>query len=140
VDRPQLVMRVATNQVSLLDQHHWAEPLRSEIPRVVATNLARQLPSAQVSGYARNGGGEPDFRVRVDINDFDSVPGEGVRLEAQWSVQRGAAGDGRFGRSAIRVPVGGTGYDALVAAHGQAMARMSKDIADAIQAMQATPK
>jgi uncharacterized lipoprotein YmbA len=139
VDRPQLVMRVATNQVTLLDQHHWAEPLRSEIPRVLAVNLARQLPGAQVSGYSRNGG-EPDYRVRVDINDFDSAPGEGVRLEALWSVQRGGAAENQLGRSAIRVPASGPGYDALVAAHGQALARMGKDIAEAIQALQAQPK
>lgn len=139
VDRPQLVMRVATNQVTLLDQHHWAEPLRSEIPRLVAANLAQQLPGAQVSSHARSGG-DADIRVRVDINEFDSAPGEGVRLEALWAVQRAGAAESRLGRSAIRVPASGAGYEALVAAHSQALARMSTDIASAIVAMQAQPK
>lgn len=139
VDRPQLVVRVAANQVTLLDQHHWAEPLRSEIPRVLAADLARSLGTAQVSAYPRNGG-EADYRVRVDIQDFDSVPGEGVRLNALWSVQRGVAGENRLGRSAIRVPANGAGYEALVAAHGTALARMSQDIAGIIQAMQSQPK
>lgn len=136
VDRPQLVVRVAANQVTLLDQHHWAEPLRSEIPRVIAADLAGLLGGAQVSGYGR-GGGDADYRVRVDIHDFDSVPGEGVRLDALWSVQRGA--ESRLGRSAIRV-ASGPGYDALVAAHGTALARMSRDIAGIIEAMQTQPK
>lgn len=140
VDRPQLVMRVATNQVTLLDQHHWAEPLRSEIPRVMAANMARQLPDAQVSAHARSGGSEPDYRVRVDINEFESAPGDGVRLEALWVVQRGAAGESRLGRSAIRLPASGSGYDALVAAHSQALARMSRDIADAVLTLQSQPR
>src|SRR5258706_9735649 len=43
VDRPQIVARVATNNVEIFDFHRWAEPLQEAIPRVVAGNLAQQL-------------------------------------------------------------------------------------------------
>lgn len=49
VDRPQLVVTVAVNRVVILDQQRWVEPLASEISRVVALNLARQLGTSKVS-------------------------------------------------------------------------------------------
>jgi uncharacterized lipoprotein YmbA len=139
VDRPQLVVRVAANQVVLLDQHHWAEPLRSEIPRVIVADLAKLLGGAQVSAYPRSGG-EPEYRVRVDIQDFESAPGDGVSLYAGWLVQRSAPSEARAGHFTLRVPAGGPGYDALVSAHRVALAQMSKEIADAIRAMEAQPR
>jgi uncharacterized protein len=139
-DRPQLVVRVAANQVALLEQHRWAEPLRSEIPRVIVADLAKLLGASQVSTYPWTGGGEPEYRVRVDIQDFESVPGDSVSLDAGWSVQRSAPSAARAGHSTLRVPAGGPGYDALVSAHRVALAQMSKDIAEAIRAMEAQPR
>jgi hypothetical protein len=36
--------------VDILETHHWAESLKSEIPRLLAENLARLLRPARVSG------------------------------------------------------------------------------------------
>lgn len=137
VDRPQLVMRVAANQVTLLDQHLWAEPLRSEIPRVIAADLAQLLGNAQVLTQPRNGGGEPEYRVRVDIRAFEAMPGDGVSLDALWSVQRSAPSEARVGHATVWVPAGGAGYGDLVSAHSVALGRASQDIAEAIRAMEA---
>ncbi|WP_173586095.1 PqiC family protein, partial [Methylogaea oryzae] len=41
VDRVQLVLRSGDNTVDISDAHRWAEPLKSQVARVLAANLAR---------------------------------------------------------------------------------------------------
>jgi uncharacterized protein len=132
VDRPQFVVRVGANQVTILEQHRWAEPLQSEIARVIALNLAQVLGSKQVSTYSQNVIGNADYRVIMDIQRFDSAFGEAVTVDALWTVRR-ASGEPSTGRSLVREPVGGEGYDALADAHSRALAALSRQIAEAIR-------
>jgi uncharacterized lipoprotein YmbA len=134
VDRPQLVVRVSANRVDILETHRWAEPLKSEIPRLIAENLGRLLGSSRVSSYLQHAGADADYRVLVDIQRFESSPGEAVTVEAVWSLRRAAGGAPKTGRSLVREPVGAEGYDPLVAAYGRALLAVSHDLARAIRA------
>jgi paraquat-inducible protein B len=40
VDRSAIVLQSSANQVDLSDEHRWAEPVKTAIPRVIAENLA----------------------------------------------------------------------------------------------------
>lgn len=133
VDRPQLVVRVAANRVEILETHRWAEPLKGEIPRLIAENLRRLLGSNRVSSYPQHAGVDADYRVLVDIQRFDSSPGEAVTVEAVWSVRRVVGGEAKTGRSQVREPVDAVGYDPLVAAYGRALLAVSRDLAGAIR-------
>jgi len=132
VDRPQFVVRVGANRVTVAELHRWAEPLKSEIPRVIAENLAQMLGTKQVSAYPQSATGDAEYLVSVDIQRFDSALGEAVTIDALWSVRR-ASGEPNTGRSLVTEPAGGGSYDALVAAHGRALAAVSRDIAAAIR-------
>lgn len=132
VDRPQLVVRAGANRVIIAESHRWAEPLKSEIPRVIAENLSQLLGAKQVSTYSQNAIGDAEYRVVVDIQRFDSALGEAVTIDALWSVRR-ASGEPSAGRSLVTEPAGGGSYDALVAAHSRALAAVSRDIAAAIR-------
>ncbi len=134
VDRPQLVVRVSANRVEILESHRWAEPLKSEIPRLIAENLGRLLGSSRVSSYLQHAGVDADYRVLVDIQRFESSPGEAVTVEAVWSLRRAAGGAPKTGRSLVREPVNAVGYDPLVAAYGRALLAVSRDLAEAIRA------
>ena len=134
VDRPQLVVRVAANRVAILESQRWAEPLKSEIPRVIAEDLGRLLGSSRVSSYLQHSGPDADCRVLLDIERFEASPGEAVSVDAVWSLRRGAGGTPETGRSRVREPVRGEGYDALVAAYGRALLAVSADLARAVQA------
>ena len=76
----------------------------------------------------------PDYRVTIDVQRFESVPGNAATLEAVWTVRKTVGGEIRSGRTVAREPVQGQSYDALAAAHSQALAQMSTDIATAIRA------
>jgi uncharacterized lipoprotein YmbA len=133
VDRPPIVVQVAANRVAVHEFDRWASPLKAEIARVVAANLARELGTARVWSDAQAVLPSPDYQVLVDVQRFDSALGEAVTIEALWTVRR-AGGAPKTGRSSVREPVSGGGFDALVAAHGRALARLSGDIAGAIRA------
>jgi uncharacterized protein len=134
VDRPQLVVRVAPNRVSILESERWAEPLRSEIPRVIAQDLGRLLGSGQVTSYLQRAGTAAELRVLIDIERFEASPGEAVSVEAVWSLHRAAGGIAQTGRSRVREAVAGEGYDPLVAAYGRALLAVSADLARVIRA------
>lgn len=126
VDRPQIVVRLGPNQVQIIEQARWAEPLKSAIPRVVAANLATALGARLAPG--RNG--EADYRVALDVQRFES-PADAVLVEALWTV---ISKDGKkSGRSVVRERIASPGYGSLAAAHSAALATMSKEIAAAIK-------
>lgn len=75
----------------------------------------------------------PDYRVTIDVQRLESVQGQAATLEAVWTVRKTAGSEIRSGRTVAREPVQGQGFDALAAAHSQAVAKMSADIAAAIR-------
>jgi len=133
VDRPQMVVRVGPNQVTLVEQHRWAEPLRNGIARVVAEDLAHLLGTRQVVTSYQNGSQTADYQVILDIQRFESALALAVTIDALWMVRRVPDGQPRTGRSLVRESTGGEGYDALVEAHNRALATVSRDIAEAVR-------
>lgn len=131
VDRPQFVIRLDSHQVTLLEQRRWAEPLKLQITRVIADNLAYLL-AAPVSAFLQDEEGR-HYRVALAVQDFDSSMDE-VKVEIAWSIRRNDNGLARNGRSRVQEQVAG-GYDGIVAAHSRALAEVSRDIAAAIAAM-----
>ena len=130
VDRPQLVLRTSPTTVEIAELARWAAPLKSEIPRVIASQLAGLLPGARITTSSQRTPEVPDYRVLVDIQRFESTLAGSAVIEAAWTV-RPREGKGMSGRSVATEPAG-AGYDALVAAHSRALGAITRDIAAAI--------
>ena len=130
VDRPHFVLRSSPSRVEIAEYARWAAPLKSEIPRVIADHLARQLPGANVYTSAQRASATPDYRVMIDVQRFDMAPGESATVQASWSM-RLPGGEAVIGRSVVSEPAGAS-YDELVAAHSRALGAVAKDIAGAI--------
>ena len=139
VDRPQFVLRAGPNEVTIVELHRWAGPLKSEISRIIADNLAADLNVKRVAAYPQSAGENADYRILVDIQRFDSTMGESVTIDALWTVKRASDGVLRTGRSTARESDSDGTYDALVAAHSRALATISSEIAEAIRSS-ASPK
>jgi uncharacterized lipoprotein YmbA len=134
VDRPQLVVRVAANQVAINEFTRWAAPLKDEIPRVIADNLTQLLNGARVATYPQSGNADTDYLLAIGVQRFESALGDAATVEVLWTVRPPKGGAPKTGRSVVREPVQSKDYDALVAAHSRALAAVSRDIADAIRA------
>jgi uncharacterized lipoprotein YmbA len=135
VDAPQIAVSVGANQVRLDEFNRWASPLQNNIAHVVVDNLIAMLGTPQVSLFPQALNADADFRVAIDVQTFQSAPGEAATLAAMWIVRRVKDEKTLTGRTALREPTQGSGYDALVAAHSRALVRLSQDIADAIRAL-----
>jgi uncharacterized protein len=135
VDLPQIVVDAGSNQVSLDEFNRWASPLQDNISQVVAENLVGMLGTPLVSLSRQSPMADADYRVAIDVQTFESAPGDAATLKAVWSVRRTKDSKTVTARTTAREPAQGKGYDALAAAHSRALARMSQDIADAIRAL-----
>lgn len=133
VDRPQFVVQVAPNRVEIDEFNRWAAPLNETIADAVAANLSVQLGTPNVATALR-ASFEPSYRVSVDIQRFDSIPGEAVVLEAVWAVTKGATGKTYSEKTIARESTQGNDFDALAAAHSRALTTLTQDIAKGIRA------
>jgi len=140
VDRPQIVVDIGPNQVRLEEFNRWAAPLQNNIARVVADNLVLMLGTPRVTLTAQTLGVDADYRAAIDVQSFQSSPGEVAVLDAVWTVRRTKDGQAETGRTTVRETVQENGYDALAAAHSRALARLSRDIADAVRTLEGSGK
>ena len=132
VDRPQIVLRKGPNQVSLDEFNRWASPLANNISHVVAGNLTAMLGASRVSFFPT---ADVDYSVAIDVQTFESAPGDAATLTATWIVRGIKDGKTETGRTAVREPSPEKGYEALAAAHSRALGHLSQDIADTIRVL-----
>jgi len=135
VDRPQIVVSTGANQVTFDDFNRWASPLQDNVTRVVAEDLVALLGTPRVTLFPQTLSAEPDYRVQIEIRNFESAPGKSASLDAVWTVRRTKDGKTETGRSSVRERVDDNGYEALAAAHSRGVARLSQDIAEVVRTM-----
>jgi len=136
LDQPQIVVSAGPNQVSFEEFNRWATPLADDISRVLALDLAATLGAPRVSQFQQALHADGDYRVTIDVQGFESKLGDAATLNAAWTVRRTRDSRVQAGRTAVREPTSGSGFDALAAAHSRALAQLSQDIADAIRGLQ----
>ena len=107
VDRPQLVVSTGGSRVEIAEFHRWAEPLKSEVPRVIASHLGRQLGTTRVGVFTDVSISDPDYRVLVDVQRFELRRSEETVVDALWTVRAraGAARRGHRHRRGVGEPV-----------------------------------
>ena len=135
VDRPQIVVTLGPNQVRMEEFNRWAAPLQNNIARVVADNLVLMLGTPRVILSEQLLSANIDYRAAIEVQSFQSTPGEAAMLDAVWNVRRAKDGKAETGRTTVRETVQEKSYDALAAAHSRALARLSRDIATAVAAL-----
>ncbi|WP_175772570.1 PqiC family protein [Paraburkholderia phenazinium] len=128
VDRAQIVTRVDANRVSIDEFARWADPLTSQIPRVLGADLQQLIPGAIVWTYPQRVD-DNAYRVSVDVQEFDASVQGSVMLAAIWTVLPPRRGQPVSGRSVAQEAVSGPGYDPLVKAYSRALASVAGEIA-----------
>ncbi len=139
LDRNQIVTRSGGNEIFLAEFDRWGGPLDGEITRALVSCLSDQLKSRHVAviPWRSAPGSETSvmFRIPVNVLRFDGTPGGKVVLDATWGVfVKGERLETPVfaTESIITEDVNGRGYDALVAAMGNAVERLAKEMADSI--------
>jgi len=138
IDRPQIVVTTSANQVALDEFNRWASSVSDNLASVVADNLAALLGTNRVAVSAQTVSTDFDYRVQIDVRNFESAPGKYAALDAFWAVRRVKDGKLQTGRTNVREDTPDGTYDALAAAHSRAVGRLSQDIADAVRMLERT--
>jgi uncharacterized lipoprotein YmbA len=133
VDRAPMVLHNSANAVELTEEHRWAEPLKTAIPRVVAEHLMRLLNTPRVMASRVGTSLDLDYRVALEVQRFDSSLRDGASVDVLWTITGKRAGGVRSGRSSVREPASAATPEGVAAAHSRALARVAADIAAAIR-------
>jgi uncharacterized protein len=135
LQRLEIITRPAPNELVFSSFDLWAEPLIDSFPRTLAENVSRLTCAKDLSLYPWKPSRLPDYRVEAQVLSMDGNLGGTVDLEVWWSIFYGAdKTTGRIDRkSRYSVPVSRHSYEALVQAHSQALAALSRDVADALR-------
>jgi len=136
VDRTQIVTNNGENELVIDEFYRWAEPLSTNVSRVLRDNLATLLGTENINKYPWNRFVHIDYQVAIEITRFDSVIGKEATIEARWVIltDRGRNEILRK-KSKITKKAGIEHYAAIVIAQSQALAELSQQIAHEIHAL-----
>ncbi len=135
LDRPQIVTRPDADRIDVGDFDQWGEPLRDGISRVLAEDLARQMPSARVAVFPLRGLESFRYRAVVQVLRLDGPAGGDVVLEARWYVVDTAGKELALKTTRLAEPTGAAGYGATVSAISRVLAALSREIAQVLAAL-----
>ncbi len=130
LDRPSIVTRSGQNQLEVNEFHRWGGSLAKNVTQVILENIALLMKTDQVMARPWERYFKPDFRVLLDIRQFDGRLGEYVLLKTTWSVfEKEKDLPALVRRSVIKEAVADDSYGALVAAQSVAIYRLCQEIA-----------
>jgi hypothetical protein len=134
LDQSMIVTRTSDHQAVKAEFDRWVGSLKDNFINVLADNLGVLLSTERIYLFPWRVSVPIDYQVVVDVVRCDGRLGDAVWLEVRWSILKGPEKKLlKTHRSSIREPVSGPDYAALVAAQSRALAKLSQEIAEAIQ-------
>ena len=112
VDVPQIVVRLPDNSMSVLEHERWIAPLGDEIRALVTLRVEQTLLQGPQSPVA-----DRSWRVRLDVQRFDSMLGRAASVQASWSLHGVGGGTVALRCQANYEQPVGAGVGALTAGH-----------------------
>ena len=137
LDRPQIIIRHSDNEVRVADLDRWAEPLHENLSRVIVDNLAVLLSRGSVIRFPPARSIPVEYQVAIEVTRFDGNPQDEVVLRARWAVL-GDNGNTVLLKqeSVLNEPSKGDTIAEMVAAQSRLVAKLSRDIAEAIKTLE----
>jgi uncharacterized lipoprotein YmbA len=134
LDESQIVTRTSDNQLVKAEFNRWVGSFKNNFMNVLADNLGSLLSTDRIYLYPWRLSVPMDYQVTVDVVRCDGRLGDAAWLEARWSIFGGPEKKLlKTMRSNISETVSGPDYADLVAAQSRAVAKLSQEIATAIQ-------
>ena len=134
IDRPQIVTRVGPNKIYVDEFHRWAGSVYEDFLRALTINLSTLIPSSMVVPYPWEDYFEPDYRVYLEVRQFDGRLGQYAQLDITWTITGREPRDLLLVRkSLIKENFPNEDYDDLVAAQSRILATLSRQIARGIR-------
>lgn len=133
LDRAQIATRFGPNRIEYDDFHRWANVLRADFVSTVGTNLSRLLGTDRIVVYPDVSSFAIDYRVTFAVQRFDATADGDVTLETRWVLTDAGTGEAVLVRQFATIHgARADDYDARAAAHSEAVAALSREVAAAI--------
>ncbi|KIF57279.1 hypothetical protein NX10_21135 [Pseudomonas fluorescens] len=128
VDRAQIVIRQGNSGVAILETDWWSATLADELRGALTDQLS-------------SGVGQQRASVRIDVQRFDSIPGQYALIDVKWRVRPLGAADAALlsCRSVLQTP-SGPGIDELVTAQQNNVKRLAAQIAQGASGSRCPPQ
>jgi uncharacterized protein len=137
VAKNQMVVQDGSAQVRVLEDERWASLPADEVRRALSADLSQRLGAIDVYGTPHPEG-VPVYRVKVNVQRFESSPGRRALIDAVWSV-RGVNNQAVLTcRTLAEQPVD-PGYDALVTGHRRAVDQLANEISAGVRTVSSVP-
>ncbi|MVV49881.1 membrane integrity-associated transporter subunit PqiC [Pseudomonas sp. PB120] len=126
VDRQQIVVRQGNTTMAILETDWWGASLVDELRSALLDQMVNGNPQRKVS-------------VRVEVQRFDSIPGQYALIDVKWRLRTAGEGDSALVtcRSTLQTP-SGPSIDELVAAQQSNVKRLAALISQASRGAQKT--
>ncbi|VVM47184.1 hypothetical protein PS862_01620 [Pseudomonas fluorescens] len=124
VDRPQIVIRQGNSGLAILETQWWAASLVDELSSALKDQLVNSNAQRRMS-------------VRLDVQRFDSIPGQYGLIDVKWRLRNLGESDNTLVtcRSILQTP-SGPNIDDLVAAQQNNVKRLAALITQAANGTQ----
>jgi uncharacterized protein len=137
LDRPQIVTRSGPNRLNLSEFNRWGGKPDADFLNVFAENISILLSTNRVAIFPWKSQIVPDYRVALDIHQFEGQIGDSVLLNVTWMI-RGRDENAQalyVARTVLTQPAPGQDYESLVSASSKAVAELSREVASAIKSI-----
>ena len=129
LDQPRIVTRTGPNTLGFDEFHRWGGTLEDDFKRVLIKSLSDLLHTSKIADFRKTLRFTPDYRVELDIRQFDGQLGGEVILDAAWVIVVQKTGKGlELHDSTITKQMSGPDYAALAGASSLAVAGLSREI------------
>jgi len=141
VDRPQIVIREGNSGLAILETDWWGASLIDELRSALLDQLSNGAGQQRASLLNwSNGAGQQRASVRVDVQRFDSIPGQYALIDVKWRLRALGEPDADLltCRSILQTPSGPSIED-LVTAQQNNVKRLAAQITQAASRSRGCP-
>lgn len=135
LDRPQMVRRVAPNELAFDEFNRWSESLKENFTRVLGSNLEKLVEIDRLVPFPWYSTTKMDYAVEVTVTRFERQPDGDAVLDARWSI-RNAHGQPYVNRDTRLSRPAGTSQEVAAAMSGMT-GDLARDIALALRELDA---
>lgn len=135
LERFQIASRSSESRLEFSDENQWGENLRKNLLRSMARNLSKLLSTVDVATPLSRSTSRPDYRVQINIEQFEQGIDSKVTLVARWQISSGLKSQslGVFNAELESdVAIEEENYDQMISVMRQLYGELSERIADTI--------
>ena len=141
LDRQEIVIRSDQNRLEISENDRWAEPLEENFARVLSQDLAALLRADRIIAFPWPSNLKPKYQIEIEVLRFEANSARDAGLLARWGVIDGGTGKPlSFKESRLTRAAKEKSTDAMAAALSETVGDLSREMADAIRAIEKSGK